>query len=108
MCLMTNKAFPACLWFLGTLSLQAQIACMQPELSHQRKDVETIQQLEHAWSVAYLKGDTDFERCLISPDFTEIMRNGEMKTLTDELNFAAKNKGKNRPISELPPVTVLI
>src|SRR5882672_8979187 len=104
----TSKAYPAVLWFLGTVALQAQTACTQPELAHQRKDVETVQQLEHAWSVAYLKGDTDFERCLISSDFTEILRNGEMKTLTDELNFAARNKGKNLPISELPPVTVLI
>jgi hypothetical protein len=89
-------------------SLRAKDRCNMPPLLHQRRDVATVQDLEHAWSVAYLRGDTDFERCLLASDFTEIMRTGEVKGLTDELAFAAKNKGKNLAFPELPKSTVLM
>ena len=62
----------------------------------------TIQRLENAWSIAYLRGDTGFEKCLLSSDFAEILRTGEVKFLSDELGFAEKNKGKNPPPSVLP------
>jgi hypothetical protein len=86
----------------------AQSACSAPALTHQRRDAATIQRLEKAWSVAYLKGDLDFERCLLTPDFTEIMRTGEVKVLADELDFARKNIGKNLPIPDLPAGSVFI
>jgi hypothetical protein len=89
-------------------SLHAKDTCNMPPLLHQRRDVATVQDLEHAWSVAYLRGDTDLERCLLASDFTEIMRTGEVKGLTDELEFAAKNQGKNPAIPDLPKSTVLI
>jgi hypothetical protein len=47
-------------------------------------------------------------RCLLLPEFTEIMRSGELKSLSDELAMAAKNCGKNLPVPELPKITVLI
>ena len=88
--------------------IRAQNACTSQSLLHQQKDEATIQRLEKAWSVAYLRGDTEFEKCLLTPDFTQIMRNGEVKFLSDELGFAEKNKGKNLSISGLPGGAVLI
>jgi len=75
---------------------------------HQRKDAATIQHLEGAWSIAYLQGDMELERCLLTPDFTEILRNGDVIVLADELQLAANNKGKNLLIADLPKSTVLI
>jgi hypothetical protein len=56
--------------------------CQFPTLAHEHRDVATIQALELEWTRAYLRGDTDFEACLLTPDFTEIMRNGEIKDLS--------------------------
>lgn len=80
---------------------------MQP-LLHQHRDAATIQRLERAWSLAYLRGDTDLEDCLLTPDFTEIMRTGEVKVLKDELEFAERNKGKNLKAPDAPDGTVLL
>jgi hypothetical protein len=72
--------------------------CQLQPLLNQREDVATIVRLEQEWTRAYLRGDTDFELCLLTPDFTEIMRTGEIKVLKDELALAAVNKGKNLKI----------
>lgn len=82
--------------------------CLQPALLHQRQDEATVQRLEEAWSLAFLRGDTEFERCLLAPDFTEIMSNGEIKFLADELALARANLGAQRPIPPLPKAKVLI
>jgi hypothetical protein len=104
-----NSAFGlAFLLLILSSSLQAKDACNLPPLMHQSRDVTTVQHLENAWSVAYLRGDTELERCLLTPDFTEILRTGEVKVLTDELEFALKNKGKNLAIPDLPKSTVLM
>jgi len=97
-----------CLAFLLPLASRADDACGQVALKNEHKDAATIQVLETAWSVAYLQGDTDLERCLLTPDFAEILRSGEMRTLAGEMANAAKNKGKNLPIPTLPQSTVLI
>jgi hypothetical protein len=93
---------------LLSLAAPAYGACGQEALQHERKDVATIQTLETAWSVAFLQGDTELERCLLTPDFTEILRDGSVQVLADELGFAAKNRGKNLPIPDLPKGAVLI
>jgi hypothetical protein len=93
---------------LVCFSAHAQGNCNLRPLAHQHRDVATVQHLEDEWSRAYLRGDTAFERCLLSPDFTEILRTGEVKGLQDELDLAAKNQGKNLPIPELPKTTVLL
>lgn len=87
---------------------KAQTACNSPALANQRADAATIQRLEKAWTAAYLKGDLEFERCLLTADFTEIMRTGEVKVLADELDFARKNIGKSLPIPDVPEGTVFI
>jgi hypothetical protein len=87
---------------------RAEDPCRLPPLLHQHKDAATIQNLEEAWTAAYLRGDTEFERCLLTPDFTEIVRSGEIKVLADELAFAAKNQGKNLAIPDQPKGAVLI
>ena len=48
--------------------------CQNLALLHQRRDAATIESLELEWTRAFLRGDTEFEECLLTPDFTEIMR----------------------------------
>lgn len=101
----------ALLAFLFPIPVSAQNRadkCDFPELKNQQKDVATIQRLELAWTEAYLRADTDFMSCLLAPDFAEIMRSGELKTLSDELAMAEKNRGKNRKMSEEPKIQVLL
>ena len=82
--------------------------CDLASLMHQQRDAATIQRLEASWSNAIAQGDSAFERCLLTADFREVLSTGELKTLTDELGFTARNKGQNRPPMKLPPITVLI
>ena len=82
--------------------------CQFPALLHQQRSVATINILETEWSRAYLRGDTGFEACLLTADFTEIMRNGDVKHLADELALAARNTAKPLPIGELPEAIVLL
>jgi hypothetical protein len=89
-------------------ALQARSACQYPALLHQSRDLATIESLELDWTRAYLRGDTRFEACLLTPDFTEIMRSGEVKHLSDELALAAKNKANPLPMGEIPKGTVLL
>lgn len=84
----------------------AHAECSQTELTHERKDAATIESLETAWTTAFLKGDAEFERCLLSPDFTEILKNGDLEGLDGELQLALANKGKNLPIPGMPKITV--
>jgi Domain of unknown function (DUF4440) len=87
---------------------QAQSGCDLPSLLHQQQDEATIQHLEVAWGRAISQGDADFERCLLSADFKELLATGELKTRNDQLGSTAKNKGQNHPIPHSPPVTVSI
>jgi hypothetical protein len=82
--------------------------CRFPTLAHEHRDVATIQALEIEWTRAYLRGDTDFEECILTPDFTEIMRNGDIKDLSAELALAARNKAKPLPLGDLPSGQVLL
>jgi hypothetical protein len=93
---------------LSSLPLHAKDNCKLPQLMHQHKDAATVQRLEDAWSIAFLHGDTEFMRCLLIPEFTEIMRSGALKFLPDELDMAAKNRGQNLPVPELPKAKILI
>ena len=91
-------------------STLARAECDKPALKNQKKDPETIQKLEKAWSTAFLQGDTAFEACLLAPDFVEIRSNGKINHLSDELALAAKHKGNVVPASDpsIPPSTVHI
>ena len=86
----------------------AKADCARPALADQKKDAATIQKLEKAWSIAFLTGDTEFEACLLTPDFVEIRSNGKIHHLDDELAMAGKNKGKAVPNLDLPTSTVHI
>lgn len=55
-----------------------------------------------------LRGDTNFESCLLTADFTSISREGQVRVLACELAAAAKNKGKNLPIPSFAKITVLM
>jgi ketosteroid isomerase-like protein len=87
--------------------LRATNSCDRQELKHQRKDAVTVQRLDATWTAVFLRGDTQFLGCLLIPQFTEIMRSGQLKFLADELDMTAKNRGKNLEISEQPKTTVL-
>lgn len=81
----------------------AGAACLKPGKA---KDTQTIERLEMAWTLAFLKGDTGFERCLLTPDFVEILKDGSTEGLDGELLLAEKNKGKDLPIPVMPKLTV--
>jgi hypothetical protein len=82
--------------------------CQVEPLLHQRRDTATIDRLERMWTLAYVRGDTDLERCILASDFTEIMRNGDVKFLQDELRFAENNKGKRLETPDSPKGTVVL
>jgi hypothetical protein len=82
--------------------------CAHPVLKHQRQDQATIRQLERMWTIAFLTGDTQFERCLLTADFTEIMSDGNINHLNDELALAEKNRGKLVTNPDIPPMTIKI
>jgi hypothetical protein len=104
----TRKALIVAAVMLLLSSVVKAHACRSPTLAHEHRDVATIQALELEWTRAYLRGDTDFEECLLTPDFTEIMRNGDIKDLSAELALAAKNKAKPLPLGDLPSGQVLL
>jgi hypothetical protein len=89
-------------------TIDARADCARPELAHQRRDAATIQRLESAWSLASLTGDAEFEACLLTPDFTEIMSNGSINHLSEELELAEQNKGKAVTAPNTPPITIHI
>lgn len=74
---------------------------------HEHNDVATVQHLANVWSTAYLRGDADFIRCLLTADFVEVLGNGELQFLAYELKVVAKNRGKNLAMPDLPKVNVL-
>jgi hypothetical protein len=99
--------FLSCICLIA-LAVEARADCDRPALVNQHRDTATLQRLESAWTLAYLRGDTEFESCLLTPDFTEIMSNGSINHLTDELALAEKNKGKAVTAPNAPTITVHI
>jgi len=91
---------------LVAFTTHARADCVRPALAHQRRDTATIQRLELAWTAAFLTGDTEFEACLLTSDFTEIRSNGTIHHLGEELALAGKNKGKAATTPDLPPITI--
>jgi len=86
----------------------ARADCDRSALAHQRRDAATIQRLESAWTVAFLSGDAEFEACLLTPDFAEIMSNGSINHLSEEMGLAEKNKGRAVTAPAMPTITILI
>lgn len=93
---------------VGVIQISSAPTCRAPELERERRDVVTIQRLEAAWSAAFLQGDTTFERCLLAPQFTQILRTGNLAGLASELALAAKNTAHPQPVPILPTPTVLL
>jgi hypothetical protein len=83
-------------------------SCHQAVLEAQRKDVATVQRLELAWTQAFLSGDVDFERCLLTEDFTEILRDGTVTRLEHELALAAQHRGRAAQPPAVAPGEVYI
>jgi hypothetical protein len=101
----TQLVFCIC---LIVFTADARADCARPALARQRRDAATIQRLESAWTLAFLSADTEFERCLLTPDFTEIMSTGSINHLSEELELAERNKGKAVVIPNMPPIIVHI
>jgi hypothetical protein len=92
-----------------TLPALAEEGCSIPELANQQHDAATVQKLETAFTVAFLKGDTSFEKCLLLPNYSEVSRSGKWRVLSEELASTAKNQGRNLSIPEqMPKVDVLM
>ncbi len=87
---------------------QTKDQCEQQLPPNQQKDEATIQQIETSWNLAISRGDSSFERCLLTADFQQILNKGELKALTDELAMTDKNKGKKLPPPHMPTLTVLM
>jgi hypothetical protein len=93
---------------LCSLPLLAEDGCKIPELADQQKDAATVEKLENAFAKAFLKGDTDFEKCLLLPNYAEVSRSGKWRELSDELEGTAKNRGENLSVADMPKVDVLM
>ncbi len=93
---------------ISLFSAFAHADCSRPELANQSKDEATVIRLERAWSVAHMTGDTEFEACLLTPDFTEIRSDGKINVLSDEMALAEKHKGQKADTSILTTPTVHI
>ncbi len=78
-----------------------------------RVSVETLRRFNR-WSLSgraltcALAGIPNSKSALLTPDFTEIMRNGDIKDLSAELALAAKNRPKPLPLGDLPSGQVLL
>ncbi|WP_256366833.1 nuclear transport factor 2 family protein [Acidobacterium sp. S8] len=92
---------------LSSHSLFAE-GCSYPDLADQHHDAETVQKLESAFMNAFLKGDTDFDKCLLLPNYAEISRSGKWLDLSRELEITEKNRGKNLSVPEMPKVDVIL
>jgi hypothetical protein len=93
---------------LAVFAASAGATCNNQAFLNEKKDASTILNLESAWTTAFLGGDTEFMSCLLTPDFTEIMRNGNIYHRSDELALTEKNKGKAAATMPLPHLTVLL
>jgi hypothetical protein len=91
---------------LCTSPLLAEGGCSAPELADQKQDAATVQRLENAFTAAFLKDDTDFEKCLALPNYGEVSRSGKWRELWSELEGTARNRGKNLSVAEMPKVNV--
>lgn len=86
----------------------AEAACKSPAFRHEKKDVSTILALENEWNAAFQRGDTESVGCLLTVDFTEIMRNGIVLHRSDELAMTEKNRTHPKAAPVLPPIKVLL
>ncbi len=98
----------ALLSFLCASPLLAEGGCGAPEFANQKQDAATVERLENAFTAAFLKGDTDFEKCLLLPNYSEVSRSGKWRELSSELESTARNQGKNLSVPEMPKVDVLM
>ena len=90
------------------ISVHAADSCNLPQLAHQKQDAATVAGLENSWSAAFLTGDTQFMRCLLIPEYTEITRSGQVKFRAYELAITEANQGKGLAIPDLPKVNVML
>lgn len=93
---------------LTVLAPVAGAACKNPIFHHQSRDASTILGLENEWNAAFQSGDTESMGCLLTANFTEIMRNGSVLHRDDELAMAVKNGGHPKAAPILPQITVLL
>jgi hypothetical protein len=106
--MLKTLAFFAALSFSFCSARLLAEGCNIPELADQRQDAATVQRLENAFTAAFLKGDTDFEKCLLLPNYAEVSRSGKWRDLSSELEGTARNQGKNLSAPEMPKVDVLM
>lgn len=86
----------------------ARATCDNQAFVNEKRDASTIGTLKRAWNSAFLGGDTESMTCLLTPDFTEIMRNGSIYHRSDELALTEKNRDMAKAVPALPQITILL
>jgi hypothetical protein len=104
----TLALFAALAFSLCASPLLAEGGCSAPEVADQKQDAATVQRLENAFTAAFLRGDTDFEKCLLLLNYSEVSRSGKWRELSSELEGRARNCCKNLSVAEMPKVDVLM
>jgi hypothetical protein len=93
-----NLAFATLLvLFAPSIPLHAQTTCDMDALKAQQRDVATIQRLENAWSIAYLKADTNFELA------TRITTSGKTESGTPSSHSKLLLRNSYRKMRTSPP-----
>ena len=77
-------------------------------LGRQSADAESIKQVEHSWTDAFLHGGTDYLQCLLTPDYVSVSAKGVPRDRAAIVAMAEKNKGKNTPMPSLPESNIQI
>ncbi|HEX3437158.1 MAG TPA: nuclear transport factor 2 family protein [Pseudacidobacterium sp.] len=100
--------FAASVVLLFSGQVRAESCDHIPELANQHHDEATVQRLEGAFTNAFMKGDTDFEKCLLAPNYAETSRSGKWLVLSDTLEAATRNRGQDLSSPDMRKVDVLM
>lgn len=95
-------------FLFAIFATNAGATCNNEAFVNEKRNVSTILTIESEWNSAFLGGDTEFMTCLLTPDFTEIMKNGSVYHRSDELALTKKNRSTVKKAAALPQITVLL
>jgi hypothetical protein len=82
--------------------LAAPPGCAGHELTNQHQDVASVRRVDSAWSAAYIRGDTAFFRCLLTPDYKGYNVAAVESGRDDEVGKAARYGRPDRPLVPYP------
>jgi hypothetical protein len=82
--------------------LLAVSPCQAHQLSDQHMDAATVRRVDSAWSVAFVRADTAFLRCLLTSDYVGYSRTGVVADRATELAKSLRSGDPNKPLPEFP------